>query len=115
MVLRDAISETSEGPRRRCRPESGIAVSRQAQRDLAARMRTVPGRFTGRLSAAALERVRSAAAAGRWEEAIEELITALGASAEPITSEDHHELSAVPGRSTLPIRPGGWQSPWGRW
>jgi hypothetical protein len=49
-------------------------------------MRTLPGRFADQLSARALDRTTAAAAAGRWEEAAEELIAALDARAEVVTA-----------------------------
>ena len=58
-------------------------------------MRALPGRFANRLSAPALERIVSAAAAGRWEEAVKELITALHARAELVTVKEHQELRDV--------------------
>lgn len=54
---------------------------RQEQQELAARIRALPGRFAGRMSAYTLRQVTGAAAAGRWEEAVEELIIALHARA----------------------------------
>jgi hypothetical protein len=54
-------------------------------------MRALPDRFAGRISARALARVRDAAASGRWEQAVEELITALIARAEAITGAERDE------------------------
>jgi hypothetical protein len=68
---------------------------RQEQRELAATMRALPGRFADRLSASALERITGTAAAGRWEEAVDELITALCARAEAVTDQERDELRAV--------------------
>jgi serine/threonine protein kinase HipA of HipAB toxin-antitoxin module len=75
--------------------DSGMARTRQEQQELAATMRRLPGRFADRLSARALERVTGAAAAGRWEEALDELITALHARAEVITADERAELRTV--------------------
>lgn len=83
------------GPPRHGRPGAGVATTRQEQRELAARMRVLPDRFAGRLSASARERVRSAAAVGRWEEAAEELLVALSARAEPVSAAERAELRAV--------------------
>jgi hypothetical protein len=68
---------------------------RQEQRELAEAMRALPGRFADRLSASALERITGAAAGGRWEEAVEELITALHARAEAVTDQERDELHAA--------------------
>jgi hypothetical protein len=68
---------------------------RQEQRELAATMRALPGRFADRLSASALERITGAAAAGQWEEAVEELITALHTRAKAVTDQERDELHAV--------------------
>jgi len=68
---------------------------RHEQRELAATMRRLPGRFADRLSACALEQVTSAAAAGRWAEAVDDLITALHARAEAVTDQERVELRAV--------------------
>lgn len=83
------------GPHQHPRPDAGVAMTRQEQRELAVRMRVLPVRFAGRLSASARERVRSAAAAGRWEEAIDELLTALSARAAPVSTAERAELRAV--------------------
>jgi hypothetical protein len=55
----------------------------------------------GRTSACALERI-TGAAAGRWEEAIDELITVLHARAEAVTRTEHDELRAVLGALNMP-------------
>jgi hypothetical protein len=80
---------------RYARRDSGMCRTREEQRELAAAMRALPGRFVGRLSARALERITGAAAAGRWEEAVEELITALCARSEAVTDHERGELRAV--------------------
>lgn len=68
---------------------------RHEQRELAAAIRALPGRFADRLSASALERITGAAAAGQWEDAVEELITALCARAEAIIDTERDELRTV--------------------
>jgi hypothetical protein len=96
-VLNEALTYLGilAGPHRYNRPGTGTALTRQEQRELAARMRALPGRFVDRLSASALERISGAAAAGRWEQAVEELITALCARVAPVTATEHEELRAV--------------------
>jgi histone H3/H4 len=76
---------------------AGTARTRQEQREFAATMRSLPGRYADRLSRGALERITGAAAAGRWQEAVEELIIALHARAESVTDAEHAELCAVGG------------------
>jgi hypothetical protein len=75
--------------------ESAMARTRQEQRELAETMRALPGRFADRLSVRTLQQVTVAAAAGRWEEAVEELIIALHVRAEMVTRAEREELSAV--------------------
>jgi hypothetical protein len=53
------------------------------------------GRFAGRLPVRTVAEVRGAAAAGRWERAVDELITALRTHAQVISVEEHEELRAV--------------------
>jgi hypothetical protein len=58
-------------------------------------MRGLPDRFAGRVSARTLARITEAVAAGRWEQAVDDLITALNARAEAITSHERDEMRAV--------------------
>jgi hypothetical protein len=58
------------------RYEPGMAKPRKEQRDLAEAMRQLPGRYADRLSARTLQRIIGAAAAGQWENAVNELIAA---------------------------------------
>jgi hypothetical protein len=58
-------------------------------------MRRMPGLYATRLSARAVEEITAAAAAGQWEKAIDQLITALHARAETITAGELEELRAV--------------------
>jgi hypothetical protein len=83
------------GSTRYRRQESGMATTRQEQRELAETMRALPGRFADRLSARTLQQVTGAAAAGQWEEAVEELIIALQTRAEMVTRAEREELCAV--------------------
>ena len=77
------------------RYELVITKTRKEQRELAATMRRLPDRFADRLSAQDLQQVRGAAAAGQWERAIDELITALHARSEAVTGQECEELRAV--------------------
>lgn len=77
------------------RPGSGLARTREEHRELAEMMRGLPGLFTDRLSGSALERITGLAAAGWWEEAVDELITALHARAEAVTHAERAKLRAV--------------------
>jgi hypothetical protein len=64
-------------------------------RELAQAMRHLPGRYTDRLGPRTLQRVTSAAAAGQFEKAVEQLIRSLRARAEPVTADERDELRAV--------------------
>jgi hypothetical protein len=64
---------------------AGSGMARQEQRKLAETMRALPARFADRMSARTLQQITRAAAAGRWEEAVEALIVALQARAEMVT------------------------------
>lgn len=77
------------------RYEVQMARTRKEQRALASAMRALPGRFADRLSARTVEQVRAAAAAGQWEQAVDELIIALHTRAEAITDQEREELHAV--------------------
>jgi thioredoxin-like negative regulator of GroEL len=75
--------------------ELGMARTRKKQRELAERMRRLPGRFGDRLSARTLAEVRRSAAAGQWEKALDKLITGLHARGEAVSVEEREELLAV--------------------
>jgi hypothetical protein len=77
------------------RYELRIARTRKEQRELAATMRRLPARFAGRLPARTIEQVHAAAGAGRWEEAVDELITALRTDDVAVTDAERAELRAV--------------------
>jgi hypothetical protein len=51
-------------------------------------MRRLPGGLADGLAARIVEQVRRAAAAGRWEQAVEELIAALHARGEAVTTKN---------------------------
>jgi hypothetical protein len=72
-----------------------IARTRKEQRELAATMRRLPGRFSGRLSARTMEQIHALAAAGRWEQAIDDLITALHTHDVAVTGAERAELRAA--------------------
>lgn len=85
------------------RPAPCAGRPRQEQRELAARMRALPGRFADRISAYTLRQVTDAAAAGRWEEAVEQLVIALHARMERITTGEHAELREVLRALDMPV------------
>jgi hypothetical protein len=77
-VLQEALAYLAlTGPRNCGRLGASTALTHQEHRELAVRMRALPTRFADRLSTGARERVRTAAAAARWENAVDELLTAL--------------------------------------
>ena len=77
------------------RHELGMTRTRNEQRELAERMRRLPGRFADRLPDRTTKQVTDAAAAGRWEQAVDELITALHVHAGRVTDRERAELHAV--------------------
>jgi hypothetical protein len=77
------------------RYEPSMAKPRKEQRDLAEAMRRLPGRYADRLSARTVQRITGAAAAGQWEKAVDELITALHARAEAVTAAERDDLHAL--------------------
>lgn len=77
------------------RTELSMARTRSEQRELADRMRRLPGMFADRISARTLEKVTDAASAGRWEQAVDDLILALHARSEPVTDQECIELHLV--------------------
>jgi hypothetical protein len=103
-VLNEALEllGLATGYNRHSRLEAGTARTPQEQRELAATMRGLSSRFADRLSAGVLERITSAAAAGRWEEAVDELVTALYARAETLTAAEGEELGAVVAALNMP-------------
>jgi hypothetical protein len=77
------------------RYELRIVRTRKEQRELAATMRRLPGCFAGRISGRTVERIQASAAAGRWEQAIDELLTALHTHDAPVTGVERAELRAA--------------------
>jgi hypothetical protein len=96
-VLNEALEflGLAGGSNRYARRDTGTTRTRQEQRELAEAMRALPGRYVGRLPARTLEQITAAAAAGHWEQAVDELITALHARAEAITTDELEGLRAV--------------------
>jgi hypothetical protein len=79
-----------------------VARAREEHRELASVIRRLPGRFADRVSARTVEQIQGAAPAGRWEQAVDELITALDARAEVVTVHEREELRTVLGALKMP-------------
>jgi hypothetical protein len=58
-------------------------------------MRQLPVRFADRVPAHTLKQVSHAAAAGRWEQAVDKLIRELQARGEKISDQEHEKLRAL--------------------
>jgi hypothetical protein len=105
MVRRESMSVVSEaleflGLSTRARPdglreEFTLPRTRTEQRALAATMRRLPARFVGRLPARTLEGVQRIASRGRWEQALDKLLSALHTNGTPLTHEDAMQLRTV--------------------
>lgn len=78
-----------------------VGLPRQEQREPAIVMRGLADRFAGRVSAGAW--ISGAAASGRWEQAVDESLTALKVRAEAITSVERDELRMVLGAVNRPV------------
>lgn len=85
------------GPSARCARLYGscMATTRLEQRELAKAMRQLPDRYADRLRPRTFEHITGDAAAGRWEAAVDRLITALCIQGEPVTVAECDELRAV--------------------
>jgi hypothetical protein len=83
------LGDTIIGRRRHELP----SVTRQENRALAEAMRRLPGRYSDRLAPRTLQRITGAAAAGQWERAVDQLITALGSGSAPLTDDERTELA----------------------
>jgi hypothetical protein len=79
--------------------------TRKEQRDLAEAMRGLPGRYVDRISARTVDKITRYAAAGQWERAVHDLITALHARAEAVTTTEREDLLAVVNALNLPCQP----------
>jgi thioredoxin-like negative regulator of GroEL len=77
------------------RQATGLAPTHKEHRDLAEAMRRLPGRYAGRLPAATVDQVTAAAATGRWEQALDQLIGSLTACTEPITTTEREQLETL--------------------
>ncbi|MGH3392459.1 MAG: hypothetical protein ACRDOO_26625, partial [Actinomadura sp.] len=67
-------------------------------------MRQLPSRYGDRLTTRTLERIMDAAAAGRWEKAVDQLITALCIHGEPISATERDELGTLVEALGMPSR-----------
>jgi hypothetical protein len=81
-------------PRRRYEINS-VRPTRTESQKLAETMRRLPGHYADRIASRALRRITSAAAAGQWERAVDQLITALRFGSAPVTAGERDELHAV--------------------
>lgn len=87
------------------RPGPSAAVSSPtAHRELARIMRNLPGQFADRLSDRTCRRIKTAAAAGQWEQAIKTLITVLRRHARPVTAQEHDQLNALLAALNMPSK-----------
>src|SRR3954454_6146359 len=74
---------------------AGITGTEQEHRELARTIRGLSERYRGRVAAHTLRQFSDAASAGRWESAIDQLIMALHARAEAVTSREREELRTI--------------------
>jgi hypothetical protein len=102
-VLNEALGVLGPAGDSNGRYEPGMAKPRKEQRDLAEAMRRLPGHYADRLSARTLQRITDAAAAGQWENAVNELITALHARAEAVTAAERDDLHALLDALNMPV------------
>ncbi|MBC6465857.1 hypothetical protein [Actinomadura alba] len=72
-----------------------VGIPGMDHHELAQTIRRFPGRYHGRVPDRTLARITAAAAAGQWEKAVNKLITALSACAEPITTDEYQELRTI--------------------
>lgn len=98
------VLQVTIGPRTRRLPRTKAAVADPVigHRELAELMRQLPRRYAQRLPARTLDRVRAAAAAGRWENAAEILVVALRNRTELITPQERDELHALLSALNMP-------------
>jgi hypothetical protein len=66
------------------------------------RVNALPNRFAGRLEPATFNQVRSAARAGEWGEAVDNLIAGLAETRAVVTAAERHELRALLAAMGLP-------------
>ncbi|MCW2889610.1 MAG: hypothetical protein QOE54_4349 [Streptosporangiaceae bacterium] len=74
---------------------NSVRPTRTESQKLAEAMRRLPGHYADRLAPRALRRITVAAAAGQWERAVDQLITALRFGSAPVTAGERDELRAV--------------------
>ncbi|WP_460335040.1 hypothetical protein [Actinoallomurus acanthiterrae] len=73
------------------------------RRELADVMRGLPRRYADRLPTATLRQITGSAATGRWEQAVDQLITVLNRLGPGITSEERDELRALSVALNMPL------------
>jgi hypothetical protein len=66
------------------------------------RVNALPNQFAGRLEPATFNQVRSAARAGEWGEAVDNLIAGLAETRAVVTAAERHELRALLAAMGLP-------------
>ena len=66
------------------------------------RVNALPDRFAGRLEPATFNQVRSAARAGEWGEAVDNLIAGLAETRAVVTAAERDELSSLLAAMGLP-------------
>jgi hypothetical protein len=66
------------------------------------RVNALPGRFAGRLEPATFNQVRSAARAGEWGEAVDNLIAGLAETRAAVTTAERDELRTLLDAMGLP-------------
>lgn len=85
------------------RPGCGeMSAPRSEQRELAEKMRALPGRYAERLSSGASARITVLAGAGQWEKAVEQLIASLCSRSQAITGTERGDLHTLAGALNLP-------------
>ncbi|MEV5754495.1 hypothetical protein AB0L00_42375 [Actinoallomurus sp. NPDC052308] len=82
--------------------ESTPTTPRQ-RRELAGAMRGLPGRYTDRIPTSTLRQITGSAATGRWEQAVDQLITVLDRLAPGITTRERDELRALSTALDMPV------------
>lgn len=77
-------------------------LTRRQHRELAQTLRRLPSCYRDRLPQPTLRRVTDAAATGRWEKAVELLVSALHSRAARVTAAERNELRAIVTALALP-------------
>jgi hypothetical protein len=81
--------------------ESTPTTPRQ-RRELAGMMRGLPGRYTDRVPTNTLRQITGSAAAGQWEQAVDQLISVLDRLAPGITRQERDDLRALSSAMDMP-------------